>query len=233
MVVMRKRKITVRPYKHPRLKFVVGFREAGKRKRSFFETRAQANAFAAFKNAELRKYGVEGAEFSSRLREMARECAETLSAYGKTIADATKFFVDHLKASERSITAAALVDELVAAKKADEASQRHVDDLRSRLNIFARKFDGQMVATITTKEIDDWLRSLNVKPVTRNHYRRLIILAFNFAVAGGYATDNPAEKTAPRYPQRPSGRATIGKRDAGCPSLHRDWFVRRIASCGD
>ena len=72
--------------------------------------------------------------------------------------------------------------ELVAAKKADGASQRHLDDLRSRLTIFAKKFDGQMVATITSAQIDDWLRSLNVSPVTRNHYRRLIILAFNFAV---------------------------------------------------
>ncbi len=39
------------------------------------------------------------------------------------------------------------------------------------------------------------MRALNVSAVTRNHYRRLIILAFNFAVAGGYATSNPAEKT--------------------------------------
>jgi hypothetical protein len=44
-----------------------------------------------------------------------------------------------------------LVDELIAAKKADGASQRHVDDLR-RLNIFAEKFDGQSVATIIKRE---------------------------------------------------------------------------------
>jgi integrase len=89
-----------------------------------------------------------------------------------------------------------LVRELVAVKEKDGASKRHVDDLRSRLNIFAEKFDGQMVATITSAEIDDWLRSLPVSPVTRNHYRRLIVLAFNYAVQRGYATGNPAEKTA-------------------------------------
>jgi integrase len=73
---------------------------------------------------------------------------------------------------------------------------RHVSDLRSRLNIFAGKFDGEPVATITSANIDDWLRSLNVSPVTRNHYRRLIVLAFNYAVQRGYAVDNPAKKTA-------------------------------------
>src|SRR5205814_347910 len=119
-----------------------------------------------------------------------------LSEFGKTIKDATNFFIAHLKASEKSCTALELVKELVAAKKADGASRRHVDDLDSRLNIFAEKFDGQSIATITSAEIDDWLRSLNVSPVTRNHYRRLIVLAFNFAVRRGYATDNPAKETA-------------------------------------
>jgi integrase len=192
---MRKR-FQVRKYKHERLKFVVNYREAGKRKRSFFETREQANAFAAFKNAQLRKFGVEGAEFSSRLREMAQECAERLSAHGKTLKDATDFLVAHLKASERSITAAALVGQLIDAKKADGASKRYVEDLRSRLPRFAKKFDGQMVATITSEEIDNWLRGLEVGPTTRNNFRRMLVMMFNHAIARGYATSNPAEKTA-------------------------------------
>ncbi len=192
---MRKR-FQVKKYKHPRLKFVVNYREAGKRKRSFFETREQANAFAAFKNAQLRKFGVEGAEFSSRLREMAQECAERLRAYGKTLKEATDFYVARLKASERSITAAALVEQLIAAKKADGMSARYIEDLRSRLPRFAKKFDGQMVATITSEEIDNWLRGLEVGPTTRNNFRRTLVMMFNYAVQRGYATSNPAEKTA-------------------------------------
>jgi len=194
---MRTRKIRKRRYndsKRPHLKFVVNYRESGKRKRSFFETKQQANSFVAFKNAELKRNGVEGAEFPTSLRIMAQDCSAQLQAFGKTIADATKYFIAHLKASEKSCTAAQLVKELVAAKEHDGASARHVSDLRSRLNIFAEKFDGQMVATITTKEIDHWLRSLKVSAVTRNHYRRLLVLAFNFAVRQGYATDNPAKE---------------------------------------
>jgi integrase len=193
---MRRRKFTVRAYRHPRLKFVVNHRENGKRKRSFFETREQATAFAAFKNAELRKYGAQGSEFSSRLREEAAECVERLSAYGKTLTDATDFFVAHLKASERSITAAELVPQLIDAKKADGASKRYVQDLRSRLPRFAKKFDGKMVATITASEIDNWLRALPVGPTTRNNFRRTLVMMFNHAIARGYATSNLAEKTA-------------------------------------
>jgi integrase len=195
---MRRHKIRVRKYSdsnRPHLKFVVNYREAGKRKRSFFEAKEPANSFAAFKNAELNRNGIEGAEFPTSLRVMAQECASRLSGYGRTLKDATDFFVRHLAASEKSCTAVQLVRELVAAKESDGASARHVSDLRSRLNIFAEKFDGQMVATITTKAIDHWLRSLNVSAVTRNHYRRLLVLAFNFAVRQGYALDNPAAKT--------------------------------------
>src|SRR5262245_8183299 len=196
---MRQPKIKVRRYSdsnRPHLKFVVNYREAGKRKRTFFETKEAANSFVAFKNAELKRNGIEHAEFPTAIRVMAQNAVELLKPFGKTIMDAAQYYAAHLKASAKSCSAVQLVRELVTAKGHDGASARHVSDLRSRLNIFAKKFDGQPVATITSREIDDWLRSLNVSPVTRNHYRRLIILAFNFAVDRGYATENPAEKTA-------------------------------------
>jgi integrase len=196
---MRQHKIKLRKYRaeqSPHLKFVVNYREAGKRKRTFFETKKAANSFIAFKNAELKRNGIEHAEFPTAIRVMAQNALALLKPFGKTIMDAAQHYAAHLKASEKSCTAVQLVKELVEAKEKDGASARHVSDLRSRLNIFAAKFDGQPVATITSAEIDDWLRSLNGSPVTRNHYRRLIVLAFNFAVQRGYATDNPAEKTA-------------------------------------
>jgi integrase len=196
--LVRTCKIEVRRYtdsNRAHLKFVVNYRETGKRKRSFFETKEQAESFAAFKNAELKRNGAEHAEFPTSLRVMAQNAVEQLKPFGKTIVDAVQHYVAHLKASEKSCSAAQLVDELIAAKKADGASQRHADDLR-RLDLFAEKFNGYPVATITSAEIDDWLRSLRVSPVTRNHYRRLIVLAYNFAVQRGYATANPAEKTA-------------------------------------
>jgi site-specific recombinase XerD len=52
-----------------------------------------------------------------------------------------------------------------------------------------------MIAAITSAQLDDWLRSLNVSAVTRNHYGQLLLLTFNFAVKRGCATDNPAKKT--------------------------------------
>jgi len=195
---MKQRKIRVRKYSdsnRPHLKFVVGYREAAKRRRMFFETKEQAAAFAAFKNDELKRNGIEHAEFPTALRLMAQNAVELLKPFGKTIMDAARYYAAHLKASEKSCSAVQLVRELLDAKKADGAGARHLYDLRSRLNKFAAQFDGEPVAVITTAEIDDWLRSLPVSAATRNHYRSLIVLAFNWAVRRGYATDNPAKQT--------------------------------------
>jgi integrase len=196
---MRQRKIRVRKYRdsnRPDLKFVVNYREAGKRKRAFFETKDEANTFAENRNIELKNSGREGAEFPTALRVMAQHAVEQLQPFKKTIADAVQHYVAYLKANERSCTAEQLVNELLAAKKADGVSERHLRDIRSRLSVFAQRFDGQMVATITSKEIDTWLRSLPVAPLTRNHYRQVLVLAFNFAVRAGYATANPAAHAA-------------------------------------
>jgi dsRNA-specific ribonuclease len=119
------------------------------------------------------------------------ECTNRLRAHGKTIADATDFLIQHLMANEKSCTARELVDEFVAAKQKEAASQFDLDDIRSRLTTFSQRFGNHLVETITSAQIDDWLRSLNVSIVTRNHYRRLIMLAFNFAVQRGYTNSNP------------------------------------------
>lgn len=195
-MIERVKKHTVRRYKHPRLKFVLNYREGGKRRRQFFETKKEADAEAALKDAQLKKSGTEGASIPSRLREMAKECTDRLSTHGKTIADATDFFISHLNATQKSCNASKLVDALLAAKLADGASDRYVSDLKHRLNRFSDHFNGQVISTITSAQIDDWLRGLAVAPVTRNNFRRVLIVAFNFAKGRGYCLTNPADTTA-------------------------------------
>src|SRR4029450_11602326 len=116
---MRQRKTKVRKYRdnnRPHLKFVVNYREAGKRKRSFYETKEAAKAFADEQNIKLTNEGREGAEFPTALRVMAQNAVEQLKPFSKTIMDAVEHYVAHLKASEKSCSAEQLVDELIAAK---------------------------------------------------------------------------------------------------------------------
>jgi hypothetical protein len=172
------------------LKFVVTYREAAKRKQKFFETEEEAIQFARSKDPNFRRDPIQDPEAQASARALL-ECTNKLSAYGKTIADATDFLIQHLMANEKSCTARELIDEFIAAKQKEAASQFDIDDIRSRLATFSQRFNSHRVENITSEQIDDWLRSLNVSVVTRNHYRRLIMLAFNFAVQHGYTDSNP------------------------------------------
>src|SRR5206468_4843639 len=88
-------------------------------------------------------------------------------------------------------------------KEADGASERYLSDLRSRLTQFSNNFNGKPVAEITSPQIDEWLRSLcdketgkRLSPVTRNNFRRVLVVAFNFARKEGYSAGNPADESA-------------------------------------
>jgi integrase len=206
---MRRGKIRVRKYSdsnRPHLKFVVNYREAGARKRSFFEIKDQAQSFADKKNIELQNNGVEHAEFPTALRVMAQNAVEQLKPFGKTITDAVEHYVAHLKASAKSCNAVQLVKEVIAAKKKAcgkkglPASKRYIEDLESRLSRFKKDFDGKPVATITSLELNDWLLGLkdektgdDLSPVSRSNYARALGVAFSFAVKRGYASSNPTQ----------------------------------------
>jgi integrase len=173
------------------------------RNRQFFKDKTEAETVLKQKLIAQENYGVTGLSLNERQRTEYLECVEKLQPFGATVRDAVSFYLLHLHATNRTCTAAELVDELLKIKKADGASARYLSDLRSRLTHFSDGFDGKPVAEITSPQIDEWLRSLSAKdtgkrlsPVTRNNFRRVLIVAFNFAKENGYCVGNPAQRSA-------------------------------------
>jgi integrase len=173
------------------------------RNRQFFKDKTEAETVLQQKLIQQENYGTAGLSFNDRQRAEYLECTEKLEPFGATIRDAVNFYLPHLSALKRTKTAAELVDELLKVKEADGASERYLSDLRSRLTQFSDSFDGKPVAQITAPQIDEWLRSLadketgkRLSPVTRNNFRRVLIVAFNFAKENGYCVGNPAERSA-------------------------------------
>ncbi len=170
--------------------------------RRFFKRKAEAEGFVRLKQTEITNFGSSAAALDEKARAEYLECRESLNPFGATLRDAVAFYLPHLKSRNRSCTATELVDELLRVKTADGASARYIGDLRHRLNLFAESFNGKRVAEITAREIDEWLRTLTrrsgklVSPTTRNNFRRLLIVAFNFAKERGYCADNPADTSA-------------------------------------
>jgi integrase len=193
---------THRNRQRPHLKYIVNYREDGKRKRAYFETKGSATAFADERNIALINEGREHAEFPAALRIMAQECADKLQRFGRTIADAVDHYISHLETMERSCTVAALINELIAKKQAEcrhgrPASGDYILDLNVRLGRFAKTFGQRIVATITSEEIDDWLSALKddrtgrtLSRQSRSNYARILGVAFAFACKRRYATEN-------------------------------------------
>ena len=215
----RPRKVRVRPYrnhKRPHLKFVVNFRESGQRRRRYFESQAEAAQFAADRNEERKQFGIAGVDFPMWLRVQAQEAVELLMPFGKGIADAAKFYAAHLSTTERSCSAEQLVGELLATAEKDGTGERHLSDIRTRMGAFAKRFREKPVASISPREIEDWLDSLPFEPLTRNHYRAHVRAAFNFAKRRGYAVENPVE-AVPKAKERnhkPPGILTVEQASA-------------------
>ena len=90
----------------------------------------------------------------------------------------------------RRATVPEAVAELIKIREQDGASVKYLGQLRTTLNRFAAKFTGPIME-ITGPDVDAWLRSLKIAPVTRNSMLRCIKVLFSFAKAQNYL---PREK---------------------------------------
>ncbi|MGH7996060.1 MAG: tyrosine-type recombinase/integrase [Opitutaceae bacterium] len=136
----------------------------------------------------------------------AARCVERLRPYGKTLTDAVNHYVRHLASVQRSATVAELVGKYIAAKEAQGRSAVHLADLRTRLGRFAGTFGKRLAAEITIQDVEGWLDGIPLSAQSINHHRDKVSSLFEYAVARGYATENPVAK----IPKRKVVRGTPG-----------------------
>src|SRR5450755_4276497 len=68
----------------------------GGRNRRTFKDREQAKGYYDLAKAQIQDFGNAAMSISDALRAEAVKCSEQLEPFGKTIAEATRFYVDHL-----------------------------------------------------------------------------------------------------------------------------------------
>ena len=133
---------------------------------------------------------------SDRQRVDATRAFAILAPFGATLTAAAEAFAARAQILSRTVTFAVLRSELVAAKKADRMSSHYIGDLSHRLARVGQVFDARPVATVESRELDDWLRALDQSPVSRVNFRKVLRTAFEFAVSRGYASVNPVIRTS-------------------------------------
>jgi integrase len=105
--------------------------------------------------------------------------------------------VDFYHARHKTLTrkpVAEVVAELLAVKESRGKSDRYLADLRFRLGRFADAFRKDC-CDVTTAEVQAWLDSLGLSNQSYKNFRTVAHQLFAFAVARGYASDNPVAGT--------------------------------------
>ena len=192
-------------------------------KREVFPTREEANARRAQLRAERDQSGVEAIEIDTPLRVEAVACARRLSAVGKTLTEATDFYLNDLAKRSKSLPWTKFYDDYMKLVEASTLGLAHQADTRLRVGYFRDYAGDRLVRDITADEITEWLNSMRVtkpgherhgKPYTeisKRKIRTLLVTAYNFALKKGYAAENPAVEVfgghANRAPKRDKASA--------------------------
>jgi integrase len=174
-----------------RARFVAGTWE---RHRRFFREETEAETFADSQRTKIGNEGLRGLAVPDDLRSMAVKCADKLKPYGFTIEHAVDHFIEHIKATRRSVSVAALIPEYIAAKKQKGNRERSLKDIAIRLRGFEATFGTKIVEGITAGQIDDWLTGLGLSAQSQNNYRAVVRAFFAYAVKRDYAKTNPVAK---------------------------------------
>lgn len=104
---------------------------------------------------------------------------------GNRIVEAARFFIERNPAQLPVKTVREVVDELLAAKSASDASARYAQDLRHRLLRFADAFRCP-IGSVSGDQIQAWLDSRRLAPQTQLNFRRVLRLLFGFAIRRRY-----------------------------------------------
>jgi integrase len=185
---------------HPRYHYAIaGLKINGKRRRLFFETVGEANEELGRLKIKARQQGQAGLDIPDDLRAQAVDCARRLKAFGKTIRDATDFYVRHLAASE-SAQVDKLVDDYIRSQERGGLSARHLRDVRNRLTRFKADFGSRPCRTVSPAELEEWLYGLHngdsPAPQTVKNWRATVRAFFGWALRQRAVDINPIDAVA-------------------------------------
>ena len=109
------------------------------------------------------------------------KCREMLATIGRdNVEEAVTFYVEHHRGGITDKSIQTVVAELVEARARDGRGTRHVQDLKHRLERFAREVKCRM-ADLSAPVIDRWLANLTPVRRTRRNYRAALSNLFRFA----------------------------------------------------
>jgi integrase len=162
-----------------------------------FRTKKSAEKFVIDKEVEIANRGREAAALHDSVAKDAAWAVKELKPYNATLRDVVADYIRRRQSAEKSSLIDEAIDEFIDMKKAAGKSARYIGDLRYKLRNFADDHGGLLLSEITPMTLDQWLEGLGVSPVTRNGFRRVLTVFFEWGGKRGYCDreQNPARAT--------------------------------------
>ena len=183
------------------------WQEAGKRRSTSRSSREEAIALADEIAVRLAKGQIKQRILTGIELQCYEQAISICNEANCSLLDVARFYQNHKRKTEvEKIEIPKLAAEFLASKLQDGRSKRYLDDARLRLKKFVSVFTG-MIDSVTPREIDDYLRVINVSNRSRNNIHTILGSLFSYARARGYL---PAtEKTAIEILQRPKNKPPV------------------------
>jgi integrase len=142
-----------------------------------------------FANAveQLKPFGLAISEAVTVLTQCLREIGTVSNLH-----EAVKLYKDRRKVVTKK-PVPEVVAELLTTKENRKASRLYLKDLRGRLERSFARDCKKDACNVTTADLQAWLDSQKLAPQSYKNYRTVLHTFFSFAVAKGYAADNPAD----------------------------------------
>jgi len=196
-------KVTLKPFNsthHPEFSWVVYWPSLDPgcpRNSRRFKTKKAAESFVLDKETEIVNRGREAAALHDSVAKDAAWAVKALKPYNATLRDVVADYIQRRQSAEKSSLIDEAIDEFIDMKKAAGKSVRYIGDLRYKLHKFADDHGGLLLSEITPMTLDQWLEGLGVAPVTRNGFRRVLAVFFEWGGKRGYCDreQNPARAT--------------------------------------
>ena len=122
---------------------------------------------------------------------LAARCSERLKTFGKTIWDATEFYIEHLVRTKDSVFVSVAAADYQESKKRARLSAKHLYDIRHRLGRFVTAFGHRPIKGVVAGEIEVWLHELALSPQSINNYRAIVRAFFEYALKRELVEKNP------------------------------------------
>jgi integrase len=184
--------------------FRVAYHLGGRRQRLNFNDLDKARAEAAAKAAQLSRGDVDAVQLTGKDRLIYGRALDAIKDFGipldaaaidyaearkvlggYTLSDAARFFMRHHSKGITGKLAADAVEAFKAEKRTEGRSKLYLDDLRYRLDEFAKAFNIE-VRQLTPADVRDFMSGLKFSARSFNNHRRALQTFFRFCQAHGW-----------------------------------------------